>query len=420
VFLKKLIFAFCLLAQGAAFALSDGGSFLVVPSAEVLAANAFQVKGTIGYHHFAGKDRHPFVTSFRFGLFNTIDFGVQLGSNVSLDIKDQINEAYGVIPAFAIGARAFVQSPEAYFYSVSKSMRKEQVGEFYAVAEWGSDFWKLLGGVSAFPIMEANSVGPFWGYEQGLGTQKLSIVYEGFFRHGFSHHNMGLSLKPSKYFQISAGATEFYRYFFNEDRDFKFRTKDQNAGSGYRTPGIYMSIAINGGFLKEIQGQKIEMDSLKKQLSIHEAELANLRGRLNDLEDASGNYPLNLQKEFMSIVSGYKSDEINLDDLRSKEQNFIDNGMLAKRFLIRMAKDREQPSENRITAIRMMSYFPDSIFLEPLGSLVADGSNETIAREAALALGTINTPESRETLSAVANQTTGIVRETIIEIMGAL
>jgi spore coat protein CotF len=67
-----------------------------------------------------------------------------------------------------------------------------------------------------------------------------------------------------------------------------------------------------------------------------------------------------------------------------------------------------------------MSHFPDAMFLDHLGNIVADNSNEIVAREAALALGTINTPEARKVLSAVANQTTGIVRETIIEIMGAL
>jgi len=406
---------------------------LVVPTAEVLGSKAFQVRGTAGYHQsecVVGEpslcDRYPFVTSFRFGFLGSVDFGVQFGKNISVDIKDQIFKAYVFTPAIAIGARAFVQSPEAYFYSVPKNLRKEQTGEFYAVAEWGSDIWKLLGGVSAFPLMEANSVAPFWGYEQGLGTKKFSIVYEGFFRYGYSHHNLGLSLKPAKYLEISAGATEFYRYFFKENGDFTFRTKNPGAIYGYRAPGIYMSVAINGGFSDKIQSQKSEMDSLKKQISIQETDLVALRTRIDDLEllyygttNASG-YVLNLQNEFEKIVSGYGADEANLDSLRVKEQIFIDNGMAAKRFLIRTARDKNRPPEDRITAIRIMSHFPDSIFLEHLGSLVADNSSETIAREAALALGTINTPEARKTLSAVANQTTGVVRETIIEILGAL
>ncbi len=94
--------------------------------------------------------------------------------------------------------------------------------------------------------------------------------------------------------------------------------------------------------------------------------------------------------------------------------------MISKRFLIREAKDINAEQQSRIVAIRMMSHFPDNVFLEPLGSLVADNSNETIAREAAFALGTINTPEARKILATVANETTGTVRETIIEILGAL
>jgi hypothetical protein len=189
-----------------------------------------------------------------------------------------------------------------------------------------------------------------------------------------------------------------------------------------------MSIAINGGFSEGIQSQKEEMDSLKKQFTVQNMDLIDLRARIDSLEmllheiepNARSGYMMDLQKDFMEIVEGYKSDEFNPDSLRAKEQIFIDRGMAAKRFLVREAKNRGLAAENRIAAIRIMSHFPDPIFLEPLGSIVADNSNESTAREAVLALGTINTPEARRVLSMVANQTTGIVRETIIEIMGAL
>jgi len=429
VFLKKIAFAFlvCLLPQ-AAFAISDGSDFLVIPSAEVLGDKAFQVRGTIGYHRIncIGYnqdmcDKFPFISSFRFGLFNSFDFGVQFGSTVSLDIKTQVNKSYSLVPAFALGARAFVQSPEAYYYSIPKSARKEQTGEFYGVAQWGGGLWNLLGGVSVFPTMEADEVAPLWGYEQGLGTQKFSIIYEGFFRHGFSHHNMGLSFKPASFLQISAGATEFYRYFFTEDGDFKFRTKNRSATTGYRSPGLYASIAINAGPKPSIS-QKSDIDSLRKQLMAQEKELANIRTRVDILEAEKTNssISLQLQREFLEIVKGYKADEFKPDSLLTKEQLFMDRGPIAKNYVLKAAMDDVNAPENRITAIRIMSHFPDSTFLEPLGNIVVDGSNESIAREAALALGTINTPESRKILSAVANQTKGIVRETIIEIMGTL
>jgi len=430
----KLFFLFFAFAQGLAFAISDGNDFLVVPSAEVLGDKAFQVRGTIGYHQSScvsrgNCDRHPFVSSFRFGIFSSLELGLQFGNTISLDIKDRINKSFGFVPAFALGARAFVQSPEAYFYSVPKAERKEQTGEFYGVGEWGNDWWKLLGGVSVFPFMEADDVAPFWGFEQALGTPKFSIVYEGFFRYGFTHHNIGLSLKPIKHLQINAGASEFYRYFFDNDKRFGFRIKNPGAYNGYRAPGVYLSIAINGGFSESIQSQKNEVDSLKKQLAVQNMDLVELRAKMDNLEmlnyyennpNANNGYMLELQKDFAEIVSGYKSDEFNPDSLQTKEQIFIDKGMAAKRFLVREAKNINVAAENRITAIRIMSHFPDSIFLEPLGSIVADNSNEYIAREAVLALGAINTPEARRVLATVANQTTGIVRETIIEIMGTL
>ena len=432
VFVKKIAFFLICLFSQLVFALSDGGNFLVVPSAEVLGDKAFQVRGTVGYHQSSCTtngmcDRHPFVTSLRFGLLNSLDFGVQFGNTVSLDIKDQISKAYGAIPSFALGARAFVQSPEAYFYSVPKSERKELSGEFYAVTEWGNEWWRILGGVSAFPNMDSDAIAPFWGFEQFLGTQKFGIIYEGFFRYGFSHHNIGLSLKPSQWFQINTGASEFYRYFFGDGDHFKFRTKNPGAKTGYRSPGIYMSIAITGGFSPGIQSQKIEVDSLKRQLALQDKDLTDLRARIDNLEmlysDTDldvGGYTQSLLRDFMEIVNGYKADEFNPDSLLAKEGVFIGKGMSAKRFLVREAKNKNVMQENRITAIRMMSHFPDQIFLDPLGNIVLDNSNETVAREAALALGVINTPEARKTLSTVANQTTGIVRETIIEIMGAL
>jgi len=429
VLLKKIAFAFliCLLPQ-VAFAIGDGSDFLVIPSAEVIGDKAFQVRGTFGYHktNCAGYnepmcDKFPYVSSFRFGLLNSFDFGVQFGSTVSLDIKTQINKAYEIVPAFALGARAFVQSPEAYFYSIPKSARKEQTGEFYTVAQWGGELWSLLGGVSVFPTMDANSVMPLWGYEQGLGTQKINILYEGFFRHGFSHHNLGFSLKPSSALQVSAGASEFYRFFFTEDGKFKSRAQNRTASTGYRAPGYYVSVAINIGPKSNIS-QKTDIDSLRKQLVTQERELANIRTRLEliEAEKANSNLSLMLQREFSEIVKGYKADDFNPDTLLTKEQLFMNRGPIAKKFILREANDDASAPENRITAIRIMSHFPDTAFLEPLGGIVADGSNESIAREAALALGTINTPEARRILSTVANQTKGIVRETIIEIMGTL
>jgi len=429
----KLFFLFFALAQGFALAISDGSDFLVVPSAEVLGDKAFQVRGTIGYHQSSCVDkgmcdRHPFVSSLRFGFFNSLELGLQFGSTISLDVKDRVSKAFGVVPALALGARAFVQSPEAYFYSVPKADRKAQTGEFYAVAEWGNDWWKLLGGVSVFPFMEADDVAPFWGFEQGLGTQEFSIVYEGFFRYGFTHHNIGLSFKPIKHLQISAGASDFYRYFFNENERFRFRIKNSRASTGYHAPGVYMSIAINGGFSDGIQSQKNEIDSLKNQLAVQSMDLAELRTKADNLEmlyyfeiDPNANdYIVDIQKDFTEIVSGYKSDEFNPDSLQAKEQIFVERGMAARRFLIRTAKNRSIAVESRVVAIRIMSHFPESIFLEPLGSIVADNSNESTAREAVLALGTINTPEARRVLATVANKTTGIVRETIIEILGTL
>jgi hypothetical protein len=429
VFLDKLKFLFllCLLAQPL-FAISNGGDFLVVPSAEVLNGESFQVRGTYGYHQTTcGSNdmcgRHLFVPSIRLGFFNFLDLGVQFSNSISLNIKNQVTQAYGFVPSIALGARAFVQSPEAYFYSVPKSERKNQTGEFYTSFEWNSKWWGILAGVSIFPSMDADAVAPFWGFEQNLG-QKFGIVYEGFFRHGFSHHNLGFSCKPIKQLQINAGATEFYRYFFNEDADFGFRTKNPKARTGYHAPGVYVSLAISGGFGNN-KSHKADMDSLKKQLELQNADLASVHSRLDSLEAIyfeqralalSGI----MQREFEEIVNGYFINDLGLDSLLIMEETFMDKGLGHKSFVLSEAQNKDADVNKRITAIRVMSHFPDSIFLEPLGNIVIDRQSEAISREAVLALGVINTPESRRMLVSIVNQTSGVVRQTIMDIIGEL
>ncbi|MDR0517460.1 MAG: HEAT repeat domain-containing protein [Fibromonadaceae bacterium] len=429
MFLDKLKFLFllCLLAQPL-FAISNGGDFLVVPSAEVLNGESFQVRGTYGYHQTTcGSNdmcgRHLFVPSIRLGFFNFLDLGVQFSNSISLNIKNQVTQAYGFVPSIALGARAFVQSPEAYFYSVPKSERKNQTGEFYTSFEWNSKWWGILAGVSIFPSMDADAVAPFWGFEQNLG-QKFGIVYEGFFRHGFSHHNLGFSCKPIKQLQINAGATEFYRYFFNEDADFGFRTKNPKARTGYHAPGVYVSLAISGGFGNN-KSHKADMDSLKKQLELQNADLASVHSRLDSLEAIyfeqralalSGI----MQREFEEIVNGYFINDLGLDSLLIMEETFMDKGLGHKSFVLSEAQNKDADVNKRITAIRVMSHFPDSIFLEPLGNIVIDRQSEAISREAVLALGVINTPESRRMLVSIVNQTSGVVRQTIMDIIGEL
>jgi hypothetical protein len=432
VFLRKLKFLLllCFIAKPL-FAFSNGGDFLMVPAAEVLSGGAFQIKGTVGYHQSACKDgfemcdRHPFVTTGRFGFFNFLDFGVHFfGGDISLDIKNQVMQSYGIVPNVAIGARAFVQSPEAYFYSVPKSEREEQIGEFYTAFGWNTKWWNILCGVSIFPFMTADDVAPFWAFEQNFG-QKFGIIYEGFFRFGYSHHNIGMSIKPVKSLQINAGATEFYRYFFVENGNFKYRTKNPGATTGYRSPGIYVSLAITGG-LGGSQSQKADMDSLKKEMNLQKTELADLQTRLVTLEEfyyekKALEFAENMQNEFEEIVKGYFVTDLELDSLRAMEETFMGKGLEYKSYVLSEAQNKDAQKNNRITAIRVLSHFPDSMYLEPLGSIAKDNQNhESIAREAVLALGVINTPESRRMLVSIVNQTSGVVRQTIMDIIGEL
>ena len=405
----KLLFLLCLCAQKV-FALNDASGFLVIPSPSVLGDKSFQARGTLGYHHVTPEDRFPFVGSFRYGIFDSFDLGLLFGSTVSLDVKNQLIQTSGAIPAVAVGARAFVQSPEAYFYSIPKSDRKNQTGEFYTSFGWDSDWWNIIGGVSAFPSMDADAVAPFWGFEQKFGS-KFSIIYEGFFRYGYTHHNGAFLLKPVKSLQISVGATEFYRYFLNEDGDFTFRTKNANASNGYRTPGIYLSIAISG-LLGEPKNRDCKCDSI-----------ANAKTDSSAVDTSaidSAAYQSDILREFEEIVQGYFVTDSDLDSLFAREEALMGKGLMSKSFVLSEAQNKNSETNKRITAIRIMSHFPDSIFIEPLGSIIEDPSNEAVAREAVLALGTINTPKARNMLSAVASKTSGIINKTIMDILGEL
>lgn len=405
----KLLFLLCLCAQKA-FALNDASGFLVIPSPSVLGDKSFQARGTLGYHHVTPEDRFPFVGSFRYGIFDSFDLGLLFGSTVSLDVKNQLVQPNGATPAVAVGARAFVESPEAYFYSVpTKSERKKQTGEFYTSLGWDSDWWNIIGGVSAFPTMDADAVAPFWGFEQKFGS-KFSIIYEGFFRHGYTHHNGAFLLKPVKSLQISAGATEFYRFLLTEDGDFKFRTKNENASNGYRTPGIYLSIAITG-LLGEPKNKDCKCDSANAKTDTSKIDT-------NAIDSAA--YRSDILREFEEIVKGYFVTDLDLDSLLAREKAFMDKGLMSKSFVLSEAQNKSSETNKRITAIRIMSHFPDSIFIEPLGGIIEDPSNEAVAREAVLALGTINTPEARNMLSAVASKTSGIINKTIMDILGEL
>jgi hypothetical protein len=210
-----------------------------------------------------------------------------------------------------------------------------------------------------------------------------------------------------------------------ENGNFKYRSKNPGASSGYRSPGIFMSLAITGGFGGS-QNQKEDMDSLKKEIDFQKKNVTDLQTRLENLEEfyyekKAQEFAQNMQNEFEEIVKGYFETDLDLDTLRKKEEIFMLKGLEYKSFVLNEAQNKNAEANNRKTAIRILSHLPDSMFLEPLGNIATDRQNhESIAREAVLALGVINTPESRRTLVSIVNQTTGIVRQTIMDIIGEL
>jgi hypothetical protein len=131
-------------------------------------------------------------------------------------------------------------------------------------------------------------------------------------------------------------------------------------------------------------------------------------------------YSQDILSEFEEIVRGYFITDMDLDSLRAKEELFMSKGLMSINFALNESQNKETTQNSRVTAIRIMSHFPDSMFIEPLGNIATDSTNETIAREAALALGTINTPEARKMLSIAVNKTSGAVRKTIMDILGEL
>lgn len=431
---RRSITAFALLISTSAFALSGADGFLVIPTAPLLAHQHYQIESQLGYHmsEHSGvlADRHPYVSGFRFGLFDRFELGMAYGDEISLDARMKLIEEDGHMPALSVGMRQLNASQEAYFYSVPENQRQAQAGEFFLSASLGNDWTRGHAGLSIFSGLDSGKACPFWGVEQKAfaGT---SVLYEGFFRDRRTHHNAAIQWTFADVVTITAGATEFFRYFV-QDGEFGFHIKStEHAESGYRAPGVYAAITLSG-FMADSprHDTRSDLDDARKRLAAQEAQLQDLQARMAAFEalyhDNLSGQADSLQKRmvktaqaFDSIVSGYQADVWDIDDLRKKQGDFVALGVSAQQLLLRTVQKPNANLEDRIVAVRVMAFSKEARYVPMLTQLLDSDSDESLRREAALALGNIATPEAKTALTTALPRTSGNLQTTLQQILAA-
>lgn len=426
------LFAWIIGLGGMASAMSGADGFLVIPTAPILPHQSYQIEGTLGYHMSEQSgvlaDRHPYVSGFRLGLANQFELGMQYGEKISLEAKIRLVEEDGMRPVLTLGMRQIAASQEAYFYSVPAAQAQAYAGEFFVASSLGNNWFRAHGGLSILSGLDSNKACPFWGAEQkmGLGT---GILYEGFLRDGRSHHNLGLQWEFAHILRLSAGATEFHRYFV-QDGEIGFQIKgSHHPESGYRAPGVYAAIALTGFMKKESwPDTRAELQASQKRIAVQEEQLRDLQARMDEFElnyaesqgrmgDSLNQRTIRTEQSFDAIVQAYQQDIWDIDDLRAKQSAFLDLKGPAHRLLLRTAKLVNAQPHYRETAIRVMGISKNAQFVEPLRLLLNEDPDENLRREAALSLGSIATPEAKNAIQAAIPLTQGSLRSTLEQIL---
>jgi hypothetical protein len=428
-FLIALLLGVC----QASYALTGSDGFLVIPTAPLMRDQAYQIESTLGYHMSEHDgtlaDRHPYVSGFRIGLFDRFELGAQYGDKISLDTRMRITAEDGLLPAFTLGMRQIAASQEAHFYSVADAQQQSYAGEFFLAASLGNAWVRGHGGFSILSGLDSNKACPFWGVEQHLGGG-LSLLYEGFFRDARTHHNAALQWSFADMVTLTAGATEFHRYFV-QDGELGFHTQaEQPTPNGYTSPGIYAAITLTG-FMKRdsVPDTRAELAEAKKRLEAQESELRKLQTRMDEFEvtysetqgqqsDSLSRRAARTEQYFDAIVQGYQADIWDIEDLRAKQNAFLALKGPAFRHLLRTAQHPGAQPRYRETAIRIMGVSKEPLFVEPLQEILASSSeSENLRREAALALGSIATPEAKKALAESQKAAPENLRATLEQIL---
>ncbi len=393
-------------------AFSGSDSYSMIPGAGVLPQNSYQIFGQMNVHNariLNTTDMHfPWSIGARLGLFGHAELAMEFGSELSLAAKLNLIEQEEWRPRWSMGVRQLFHSQEAHLLSVPDSLQGPYIGEAFTVISYRFfNGTRLDVGASVLSGVDSGKAGGFWGLEQGLGAG-LSLVYDGFWRQGLHHHNLGVAWDFRKVLRLSVGATEVYRYFRqNDEFGFYFSDRENRSADGYSAPGIWAAISLTG-WMGESSSKGLEsrlaeqeksrvlqlrrIDSLEVQFdrvqTLLEAQAVKGGDSLTVLENKA-------EALLEELVKGLHNEAWDPAESRRLQDSLLAMGNISKRLMVRMVRRESTSLEYRVAAVRIMGTGKDEMFVPVLSAMLSE-KNPVLVRECLFALAHIGTPDALE------------------------
>lgn len=395
-------------------AFSGSDSYSMIPGAGVLPQNSYQIYGQMNVHNISDSNttdmKLPWSIGARLGLFGHAELAMEFGGDLSLAAKVNLIEQEEWRPHWSMGVRQLFHSQEAHLYSVPDSLQDPYVGEAFTVISYRFfNGTRVDVGASVLSGLDSGKAGGFWGIEQNLGAG-ISMIYDGFWRQGLHHHNLGVSWDFRKVLRLSVGATEVHRYFRqNDEFGFYLSDRENRSADGYSAPGIWASLTLTG-WMGESSSKGIEsriavqeksrllqlrrIDSLEVQLdrvqALLEAQAVKGGDSLSQIENKA-------EAMLEELVKGLHNDAWDPAESRRLQDSLLAMGNVSKRLMVRMVRRESTSLEYRVAAVRIMGTGKDEMFVPVLTAMISE-QNPVLVRECLFALAHIGTPEALDAI----------------------
>jgi hypothetical protein len=443
---KMVLGLFLLLGQ-----LALAGEFITIPDAQILSHGEYKVSaGVQTAKHLQSNSAqsnslvrsYPYVSSIAFGLYDRGEFMVSYGEQVSLSGKVKFMQEAFLLPGLVFGAREVFASQQAYLYTVPDSLQGSYQGEIFmtAVKTFPTAGLHIHAGVAVLGGRDSGQAQVFYGLEQGL-RGGLFLLLEGFKRNDSFHHNLGLSWRYKNLLALDAGFREAMSWVY-QNNEISWYTEPQSPRvDTWRSPGLYFRVSLTGrmaesgrigleGQMNRVQ-QKLEDLARRDQeimarLDLNETQLLEYSGSKSDslraLEGRAEQYLETMLREFES--PGY---DVNM--VRALQDSLLQLGEIAHRVLIRIVGSDFVSEAHKENAIRVMAYSKLRKFIPALHEvLLVSWRNEQagmlpksaegrVEREAMMALGRLESKESKEILEPFLGSRRPLLQKTAQEVL---
>jgi hypothetical protein len=404
-----------------------------IPTAGVLPHSAYQLHGELAWQRVPESGEYssafPWVSGVRLGLFDRAEFGVEVGSKISVSGKMQFLQEQDWFPSLSFGARQIFNSQEAHFYSVPDSLRTSYAGELYMVAS--KKFFgvtSLNGGMSVVPGLDSGMAELFWGVSQGL-FGGLELVYDGLQRNDDLHHALGLSWSFRDFLRISVGAKEVDRFFYqNEQFGFYMRDRENRSPDGYSAPGIWTALSFTGFMSSGSQPSTPErliifekrLDSQSKNTEKYGARVDRLELQIQEMRKGSADSvtikELIAERMLQDLVKGLTDETWDPRQGRRLQDSLLSLGEVSNRILVRTVQRESSSLEYRLLGLRIMGSSQSPRFVAELAEVLSS-AEVALVREAVLALAKIGTPEALDLLRVFRPKANPEMQKNIDEIL---